>query len=119
MTRNRVAILAVVVVVLLAVSGYLIVRTVGGGGRPVTINLTASGTTMTPSDPSAKQGDRVTMTVTADKAEEIHLHGYDIHFEVPSAGGTVTHTFTADKTGTFPMEIEQTSTEVGNFKVSP
>jgi FtsP/CotA-like multicopper oxidase with cupredoxin domain len=119
MSRNRVLVLAVVVVVFLAVGGFLIARSIGGGGTPVTINLTLSGTTMTPNDPSAKQGDRVTMTVTADKAEEIHLHGYDIHFEVPSAGGSVTHTFTADKTGTFPMEIEQTTTEVGNFKVSP
>jgi hypothetical protein len=118
-TRNRMVVLAVVVVAFLAVGGFLISRSIGGGGRPVTINLTVSGTTMTPNDPSAKQGDQVTMTVTADKAEEIHLHGYDIHFEVPSAGGSVTHAFAADKTGTFPMEIEQTSTEVGSFKVSP
>ena len=119
MARNRLVVLAVVVVVFLAVGGFLIARSVGGGGRPVSIDLTVKGSTMTPGTPTAKQGDRVTMTVTADKAEEIHLHGYDIHFEVPSAGGSVTHTFTADKTGTFPMEIEQTSTEVGNFKVSP
>ena len=119
MTRNRAVVLAVVVVAFLAIGAFLVVRSIGGGGRPVTISLTVSGTTMTPGDPSARQGDQVTMTVTADKAEEIHLHGYDIHFEVPSAGGSVTHTFTADKSGTFPMEIEQTSTEVGNFKVSP
>jgi FtsP/CotA-like multicopper oxidase with cupredoxin domain len=116
---NRVLILAAVVIAFLGVGGYIVWQNIGGGGRPVTINLAVSGTTMTPSDPSAKQGDKVTITVTADKAEEIHLHGYDIHFEVPSAGGSVTHTFTADKSGTFPMEIEQTSTEVGNFKVSP
>jgi hypothetical protein len=118
--RNRLVILAVVVVAFLAVGGFLIARSIGGGGRPVAINLTVSGSTMTPTDtPTAKQGDRVTMTITADKAEEVHLHGYDIHFEVPSAGGSVTHTFTADKTGTFPMEIEQTSTPLGNFVVSP
>ena len=119
MTRNRVIVLAVIVVAFLAIGGFLIATSIGGGGNPVTISLTVSGSTMTPGDSSAKQGDQVTMTVTADKAEEIHLHGYDLQFQVPSAGGSVTHTFTADRTGTFPIEIEQTSTEVGNLKVSP
>jgi FtsP/CotA-like multicopper oxidase with cupredoxin domain len=118
--QNRVVILAVVVVVFLAVGGFLIARNTGGGGRPVTINLTVTGSTMTPTDtPTAKQGDRVTMTITADKAEEVHLHGYDIPFEVPSAGGSVTHTFTADKSGSFEMELEATSTHLGQFQVSP
>ena len=119
MARNRVLILAVVVVAFLAVGGFLIARSVGGGGRPVTIDLAVSGTTMTPDRPTAKQGDRVTMTITADKAEEVHLHGYDIQFVVPSAGGKVTRTFTADKTGSFDMEIEQTSAPLGKFQVSP
>ena len=119
MARNRVVVLAVVVVVFLAIGGLLIARSIGGGGRPVSIDLTVNGSTMTPDTPTVKQGDMVTMTITADKAEEVHLHGYDIPFEVPSAGGKVTHTFTADKTGTFPMEIEQTATPLGNFVVSP
>jgi FtsP/CotA-like multicopper oxidase with cupredoxin domain len=119
MARNRVVLLAVVVVVFLAVGGFLIARSIGGGGRPVTINLAVSGSTMTPDTATAKQGDRVTMTITADKAEEVHLHGYDLPFEVPSAGGKVTHTFTADKTGSFEMELEATSTHLGQFEVSP
>lgn len=119
MTPNRAMILAAVVVAFLVVGGFLIARSIGGGGRPVTIDLAVSGSTMTPDHPSAKQGDRVTMTITADKAEEIHLHGYDIQFVVPSAGGPVTHTFTADKTGDFDMEIESTSTPLGKFQVSP
>ena len=119
MTRNRVTILAVAIVVFLVVGGFLIVRSVGGGGRPVSIDLSVTGSTMTPDHPSAKQGDRVTVTVTADKAQELHLHGYDIQFVVPSAGAKVTHTFTADKTGDFDMEIESTSTLLGKFQVSP
>jgi hypothetical protein len=119
MTRNRVVVLAVVVVVFLVIGGFLIARNIGGGGRPVTINLTVSGSTMTPDTPTAKQGDRVTMTISADKAEEVHLHGYDIPFVVPSAGGSVTHTFTADKSGSFEMELEATSTHLGQFQVSP
>ena len=119
MARNRLVVLAVVVVVFLAVGGFLIARSVGGGGRPVSIDLTVKGSTMTPDTPTAKQGDRVTMTIAADKAEEVHLHGYDIQFVVPSAGGKVTHTFTADKTGTFEMELEATATQLGQFQVSP
>jgi FtsP/CotA-like multicopper oxidase with cupredoxin domain len=119
MTRNRVLILAAVALVFLAVGGYLVNRSSGGGGRPLTIDITVNGSTMTPGTPTAKQGDRVTMTITADKAEEIHLHGYDLPFEVPSAGGKVTHTFTADKSGSFPMELEATSTPLGQFVVSP
>ncbi|MDQ6918690.1 MAG: hypothetical protein M3Z98_04945 [Candidatus Dormibacteraeota bacterium] len=119
MTRNRVVLLAVVVLLFLVVGGFLIARNIGGGGRPVTIRLSVSGSTMTPDTPTAKQGDRVTMTLTADKAEEVHLHGYDIQFSVPSAGGSVAHTFTADKTGSFEMELEATSTHLGQFEVSP
>jgi len=118
--RNRLLVLAIVVIAFLGVGGFLIARSIGGGGRPVTINLTVTGSTMTPTDtPTAKQGDRVTMTITADKAEEVHLHGYDIPFQVPSAGGSVTHTFTADKTGSFEMELAATSTHLGQFQVSP
>jgi FtsP/CotA-like multicopper oxidase with cupredoxin domain len=119
MALSRVLILAAVVIVVLGVGGYIVWQNTGGGGRQVSIALTVNGSTMTPDRPTAKQGDQVTMTITADKAEEIHLHGYDIPFEVPSAGGKVTHTFTADKTGTFPMEIEQTAAPLGNFVVSP
>jgi hypothetical protein len=119
MARNRLLILIVVVVVLLAGGGYLVSRVVGGGGQARTIDLIVRGATMTPDNPTAKQGDKITMTVTADKAEEIHLHGYDIHFEVPSDGGKVTHTFTADKSGDFEMEIQAISKTVGHFTVAP
>ena len=116
--RNLIAGAAVLAVLIVAaVAVYLTIGT--HAGRPVTIDLRVSGTTMTPNNPSAHQGDRVTMTITADKAEEIHLHGYDIPFEVPSAGGHVTHTFTADKSGSFEMEIEDTSTHLTQFTVNP
>jgi FtsP/CotA-like multicopper oxidase with cupredoxin domain len=118
-TRNRVLVLAAVLVVFFAIGGYLILRGVGGGGQEVAIHLTISGSTITPANPTAKQGDHVTMTFTADKKEEIHLHGYDIPFQVPGPGGSVTHSFTADKSGSFEMEIEDTGTHLAQFKVNP
>ena len=44
----------------------------------------------------------------------------DAHaFEVENPGDTVTRTFTADKTGSFQIEIEDTSTEIGSLEVQP
>jgi len=118
MQRDRILIVAVVVAVFLTAGGVLIYRTVGGGGRDVTLDVTVTGTTMSPSDLVVKQGDRVTKTVTTDKAEEIHLHEYDIKF-AGEPGKKVTHTFTADKTGKHSIEIEDTGTEIGKLTVNP
>lgn len=120
MNRTALVIVAVVVVVFVAVGGYLVFGRGGGGsGVPVTINATVMGTTMTPDVLTAHQGDRVTLTFTVDKKEEIHLHGYDVKFEAQGPGDMVTHTFTADKTGSFDIEIEDTSTPLGSFQVTP
>lgn len=118
MNRTAAVILAVVVVAILAVGGFLIFRGTGGGGKPVTIDLKVTGSTMTPDSPSARQNDMLTMNVTTDKAEEIHLHGYNIMFE-GQPGQTVSHTFKADKSGQFEIEIEDTSTHLGTLTVSP
>jgi hypothetical protein len=119
MTRNRVLILVVVVLVFLGIGGYLIATQVGGGGQAVSLNLTVTGDKISPENPTVKQGDRVTMTITADKAEEIHLHEYDIPFVVPGPGKSVTKTFTASITGQHEMEIEETSTHLTYFTVKP
>ena len=115
-----IVIVGVVLVAFLAVGGYLIFgRTGAGGGKPVTVDVTVTGTAMSPSKITAHQGDKLTLNVTADKKEEVHLHGYDLAFEVEKAGDTVSKTFTADKTGSFQIEIEDTSTEIGSLEVQP
>ena len=68
---------------------------------PPRLNKYSTGTKMSPEKVTATQNQQVTFNVTADKQEEIHLHGYDIKFEVGGAGQTVTHSFKADKTGSF------------------
>lgn len=50
-------------------------------------------------------GDRVSLRVTSDVADEIHVHGYDLHEEVP-AGGTAEVTFEATIPGVFEIELE-------------
>src|SRR5215471_9818881 len=114
----RIVIIAIVMVAFVAVGGYLIfARGSGAAAQTVTVNASVTGNTMTPSKITVHEGDRVTMHVTVDRKEEIHLHGYDIPFEAQAAGDTVTHVFTADKTGSFEIEIEDTSTPVGSLEV--
>ncbi len=114
-----IAIIAVVVVAFLAVGAYLILGRGGGSGEPLTIDVTVSGTTMDPEKVTVREGDRVTMNVKIDKKEEVHLHGYDITFEAENAGDTVSKTFTADKTGSFQIEIEGEGAEIGSLEVQP
>jgi FtsP/CotA-like multicopper oxidase with cupredoxin domain len=85
----------------------------------VTIDVTVTGAkSMTPSDLTAHQGDTVTINVHSDTDGEVHLHGYDIHFD-NTAGQVTSHTFKADKTGDFEIEWESTSTHLGHLVVTP
>jgi hypothetical protein len=78
--RNAIVVLAVVLVAFVAIGGFLIFRQTGGGGQNRTFDFVVTGNTMQPPAASAKQGDNITMSVTTDKAEEIHLHGFDLMF---------------------------------------
>ena len=62
------------------------------------------------------KGETFTLIATSDKAYEIHIHGYDKKLEL-TPGQTGTVTFTADQTGTFEVEIEDTSTHLFNLQV--
>lgn len=87
------------------------------GGSKVNLDAQITGTKMTPDHFSAHLNDEVALTITADKAEEIHLHGYDYKFEM-KPGEKQTKTFKADKSGHFTIEIEDSSTELGSLDVS-
>ena len=118
MSRNRIAVVIGVLVVFVILGGALIYAK-RGGGQDVVINVTVTGgKTMNPSDLSAHQNDTVTINLASDTDGEVHLHGYDIIFNV-KAGQTVSHTFKADKTGPYDIEWESTSAELGRLTVSP
>ena len=118
MQRNAIIVLAVLLVAFVAIGGFLISRQTGGGGQNRTLDFVVTGNTMQPSSASAKQGDNITMSVTADKAEEIHLHGFDIIFQ-GQPGKKVTKTFKADRTCDCEIEIETSSTHLGSLAVTP
>jgi hypothetical protein len=58
------------------------------------------------------------MSVTTDKAEAIHLHGFALVFQ-GEPGKKVTKTFKADRTCDCEIEIEATSRHLGSLTVSP
>jgi heme/copper-type cytochrome/quinol oxidase subunit 2 len=55
-----------------------------------------------------KTGDTVTITVSSDVADEVHVHGYDKKVNVVP-GTPATITFTADIPGIFDVELESRS----------
>ena len=106
-------------VAVIATATLLAVTACGGGqGQNVSFTVDIAGSKMTPGKLTAHQNDMITLKLTADKEEEIHLHGYDYKFEM-KPGESQTKTFKADKSGSFEIEIEDTSTHLGELDVLP
>ena len=120
MRRFRQPIIAGLFVLAFVVGGYI--WTTHSTSGPVTskrIDVTVTGgKSMSPSTWTAHQNDLVIINITSDTDGEVHLHGYDIAFDL-TKNILWTKSFTADKTGDFPIEWETTSTPLGDFKVSP
>lgn len=117
MTNRRGLIVAIVVAVVIVGAGFVALRNAGGGGQERAFAVTVSGNRMAPQTITVKQNDSVTLTVTVDRDEEIHLHGYDLKHEI-KAGGSATYQFKADKSGNFDIEIEDSSTTIGHLVVN-
>jgi hypothetical protein len=64
------------------------------------------------------QGDTVRFRVRSDKAEEVHIHGYDIKKDL-EPGKTATVSFKASITGIFEIEFEGSATQIAELKVEP
>ncbi len=64
------------------------------------------------------EGDTVTINITNDEPEELHLHGYDKSVDL-EASKSASLTFTANLTGRFPYELEHSKTEIGAIEVQP
>jgi FtsP/CotA-like multicopper oxidase with cupredoxin domain len=63
-----------------------------------------------------KKGSTVTLRVTSDVADEIHLHGYDKHADVEK-GGTADLTFKATLAGVFEVELEEKALQLVQLQV--
>jgi hypothetical protein len=123
MGRNqRIGLLvAAVVVVVIAVI------VIGSGGSD-SKDKTASGPqTVTVVDGKPEGGvktitynkdDTVDLTVKSDTADEIHIHGYDLHKDV-TKGGSVHFTFPASIDGKFVVELENAGEQIASLQVEP
>jgi hypothetical protein len=65
-----------------------------------------------------KKDGTVRLTVNSDTADEIHIHGYDLHKDV-AKGGTVTFDFPAKIDGSFIIELENAKQTLANLAVEP
>ena len=63
-----------------------------------------------PGDIKVKKGDQVTIVVSADAPDDVHLHGYDIEKSV-APGQPATFTFSAEIEGIFEMESHKAEDE--------
>jgi hypothetical protein len=118
MNRYRIPIVIAVVAVFVIVGGILIFANQNAGGKNVTFNVTMTGAkAMSPDTLTAHHNDAVTINITSDTDGEVHLHGYDIHFDT-KAGQVTSRTFKAVNTGDFEIEWESTSTHLGHLVVS-
>jgi hypothetical protein len=106
-------------ILFLVAGAFLIFHNLGGGGSPVSLGVSV--TNAAAADPprlAARQGDMITLNVTSDRIGDIHLHGYDIHFQ-PRPGEVASQTFRADKSGDFDIEWESTHTHLADLVVYP
>ena len=62
-------------------------------------------------------GTPVTLSVTSDVADEVHVHGYNREVEIP-AGGTASVSFTANIAGVFEVELHKSKRQLLQLQVS-
>ncbi len=74
-------------------------------GQVVEISVAGGSVTGPKGRVKVDRGSTVTLRVTSDVADEVHLHGYDKSVDVEK-GGTATLTFTAGVAGVFEVELE-------------
>lgn len=67
---------------------------------------------------SVAQGTPVTLRITVDHHDELHLHGYDLTLELPTAQAAEL-SFVADKSGRFEYELHHSHVDLGVLEVQP
>ncbi len=64
------------------------------------------------------EGETVRFRVVSDKAEEVHVHGYNLKKEL-EPGKTETMSFKASITGIFEIEFEGSAEQIAELRVDP
>ncbi|MFJ9942308.1 cupredoxin domain-containing protein [Streptomyces erythrochromogenes] len=76
--------------------------------RTVTITVRDGKVSPAPARTELRRGERVALRVTSDRADTLHVHGYDKELALP-AGQEATLILTADRTGLFEVETHESS----------
>ncbi|MFE5718518.1 cupredoxin domain-containing protein [Streptomyces erythrochromogenes] len=76
--------------------------------RTVTITVRDGKVSPAPARTELRRGERVALRVTSDRADTLHVHGYDKELALP-AGQEATLVLTADRTGLFEVETHESS----------
>lgn len=111
--------------------------TTGTSGAPTSTHATTNAPTATEADPGGvvidmtitdgvveggvrrevvRIGDTVTLRVSGNTSDEVHVHGYDLHMGLDEGQGELT--FEASIPGVFEVELEGTHTLVLQLEVS-
>ena len=141
--RNPARLILVLGAAVVAVVLFIVLRPSGDGDETATETAAATATTPTATtrptvsraqiitvdvengkpvggvaEATVKQGRRVALVVHSDVADEVHLHGYDLHRDV-EAGGTATIAFKAKIAGRFEAELENRKEQILSLTVEP
>jgi hypothetical protein len=65
-----------------------------------------------------ERGQRVTLIVSADVADEVHVHGYDLMADV-APGSPARISFEASVPGRFEVELESRAIQIAELRVGP
>jgi heme/copper-type cytochrome/quinol oxidase subunit 2 len=93
--------------------------TTTGAAGAQTVQIAVTGTKVETAERRVKVplDAKVRLEVTADRADEVHLHGYDRKVDI-EAGKPAVLEFTADVPGVFEVELEEASLKLVELQVS-
>ena len=89
----------------------------GQQATTVTFAITDGHKTGGPDTIDAKSGETLTLEVTSNVADELHVHGYDKELEL-APNATTRLTFTTDIPGTFEIELHSTDSVIASLRVT-
>ena len=93
--------------------------TAAGAAGAQTVQITVTGTKVQTAERRVKVplDAKVRLEVTADRADEVHLHGYDRKVDIEPGKPAVLE-FTADVPGVFEVEFEEAGLKLVELEVS-
>jgi heme/copper-type cytochrome/quinol oxidase subunit 2 len=93
--------------------------TAAGAAGAQTVRVTVTGTKVETAERRVKVplDGKVRLEVTADRADEVHLHGYDRSVDTEPGKAAVLE-FTADVPGVFEVELEEAGLKLVELQVS-